>query len=488
MSEIKEYQARKFSIKESGLSKYSVYNIVTISYYLLLYYSIYYLQYNSGYNGVLFIFITGIIVSIINRRSGFIYYIFTVFIFDDIPYDLKLVETFVSIDTLYILGQTATKLWSLIWGAIILHDYFKLKYKMPNDPLRKTISVLFLISFTVGIIRGNFLNAGPFINDFRFFINFFIGYYGIILYMKSTEDIYNVFKILGLIFIAKLIVMISQTFLLLNNFTVYTMTGDTGLVLAPTFLLIYYSLLKQNSKTINAIAITLCILSFGIASARGRIFILIFQIILFLFASKKLKRIPLFAFTILFCFSLIPLIDENIYNFLVWKLQSFSPDSDTSESSIVRLVEYKNIISQNAKDFFGAAFGQGLGGSWSSKDYQYPFNLYGKDAYPDEWITNDKFYKPHGIIQFSILKFGFGGFLFLYGLIFIHFFKVKTQINSIKETIQIERYKDLTLSLFTGVCMLFIISYSSKHQFFLGVFLSAFLILKNNIMNQSSLK
>lgn len=488
MSNNIKFQDSQYFLKESSFSKFSRYNIANLSFYLLLYLLIYYFQYNSGHIGVLCVFITGIIVSLHNRKLGFIYYVFTIFIFDDIPYDLELLESFVSIDSLYILGQTATKLWSLIWVGIILFDYFKIKRKIPKDLIRTSISFLCLISFIVGVLRWNFVDIGPFINDLRFFINFFIGYYGITLFVKSSEDIYNIFKILGLIFIVKLIVMISQTFLLLNLITIYTMTGDTGLVFAPTFLLIYYSLLKKNSKIINIIAIILCLLSFGLAAARGRILILIIQIVLFLFATKKLTRIPLFALIILFCFSLIPLIDENIYNFLIWKLQSFSPNSGVSESSAVRLIEYKNIISQNAKDFFGAVFGQGLGGSWSSKDYPYPFYLYGTDAYPDEWINNDKFFKPHGIIQFSILKFGFGGFLLLYGVLMFQFIKVKNKLNLIKKSKYFENYIGLSLALFTGVCMLFLISYSSKHQFFLGVFLSSFLVFKNKIIYNTGIE
>lgn len=463
------------------IEKISKFNLLNICFFTFIYTVIYYIQYNSIEVGVILFLLAGILIAIINRKIGFVYFFLTIFLFDDVPYDNRLSNVFIAIDTLEIFGQTATKIWILIWVILIGFDFLKKERSVPKDKIRYILLLLLFISLTTGLLKGNLAYLGPFVNDIRFFINFLVGYFGLVLYIDNSNEIYSIFKVIGLIFAGKLIVLVYQTFFIFQDLDIYTIGGDTGLVLAPTMLLLYYIFSNQSSKLIVYSLIFLCILSFGISASRGRILILIIQVFLFFFISGKLKYLPFLLVLFPLAFFSIPLISENLFAFLMWKLETFNPSVDSGESSYVRVIEYQNIISKNLNSFSGFLFGQGLGGSWDSKAYPYRFNLMGTSSYPDEWIINDRFFKPHGIIQFSILKFGFGGFILLYYNILKHFFKLNKFFSIKRKSINSINYSNLSVALYTGVFTLFLISYSSKHQLFLGIFLASLSILKKDI-------
>ena len=463
------------------IEKISKFNLLNICFFTFIYTVIYYIQYNSIEVGVILFLLLGILLAIINRKIGFVYFFLTIFLFDDVPYDEGLSGIFIAIDTLEIFGQTATKVWILIWMMLIGFDFLKKERNIPKDKIRYILLLLLFISLITGLLKGNLVFLGPFINDTRFFINFLVGYFGLVLYIDSSKEVYLIFKVIGLIFAGKLIVLIYQTFFIFQDVEIYTIGGDTGLVLAPTMLLLYYIFKSQDSKLIIYVLIFLCILSFGISASRGRILVLVLQIFLFFFISGKLKYLPFLLLLFPLAFFSIPLISENLFAFLTWKLESFSPSVGNGESSYVRVIEYQNIISKNLNNFSDFFFGQGLGGSWDSKSYPYRFNLLGTTSYPDEWIINDRFFKPHGIIQFSILKFGFGGFILLYYSILKHFFKLKKFFPLKRKDINSTNYSNLSVALYSGVFTLFLISYSSKHQLFLGIFLASLSILNKDI-------
>lgn len=467
------------------LSKLSRLNIFNIVFFLSIYLIVYFIQYNGISAVVQLIFLIGLALILFDREKGFIYYLIVFFIFDDLPYDIELMDSFASIDNLTIAGQTITKIWSLLWIGFIGSDLLRKKVFLPKDSFRRILLILFLISFLVGILSGGLYYLGPFTNDLRFFINFIIGYFGVCCYVKNKNSLYTLFKLLAVIFVGKLIVLFVQSFLLVGTSEFFTLLGDTGLVISPTFLIMYFILSREHSKLISYAAIFLCILSFGVAAARGRIIVLFIQLLLFFYLIGKLRVIPVFLASITIAFLLLPLINESMYLFLMWKLESFTPQYDSGESSLVRVVEYKNIIAQNLRSFHEFIFGQGLGGSWNSKLYPYGFNLYDTDSYPAEWIRNDRYFKPHGVIQFIILKFGFLGIFLIYGSLAYNYLKLKKEgkriISIIRED---DKYLRMMFLFFTSICTLFLISYSSKHQLFMGIFLASFSLLRSNFLNK----
>ena len=169
-----------------------------------------------------------------------------------------------------------------------------------------------------------------------------------------------------------------------------------------------------------------------------------------------------------------------MFNSLIWKLLTFTPDANLAQSSLVRVIEYQNIINQNLNSVTEFLFGQGIGGSWNSQYKPYPFHLSGTDSYPDEWIVNDVFYKPHGIIQFIILKFGFFGLFLIYFSLGYYIFKCKKLLSNIVHIKKTNNFYLIPL-LLSSVCSLFLISYSSKHQLFLGVLLALFSLYRSKM-------
>ena len=454
--------------------------------YLLLYLFISVLQYYSQSILIIFIFILGVLITLFNRYNGFLFFIISVFIFDDYPLNLEQMDSFSTLDGVMVMNQTLTKIWSIFFLAIIFFDLLKEKRSIPKDYLFRSILFILFISFAVGFLNLNEGEISPFINDLRFFINFFVGYFGIILYVKEHQKIYNILKILALIFLGKLIVLVPNIISISSQEEFFIAVGDSGFIFAPTMLLLYYTLIKDKSSLILYFAIFLCVISFGLSVSRGKIILLVFQLVVFFYIIGKLKKLPIIIISVSgLIFLVVPFISESIFNALIWKIQSFIPDANAAQSSIVRLIEYQNIINQNLDSVTEFFFGQGIGGSWNSEYARYPFILYDTDSYPDEWISNDVFYKPHGIIQFIILKFGFLGFFLIFFSLGYYIFKCKKFLSNIIHVKETSNFYLIPL-LLSSVCSLFLISYSSKHQLFLGVFLAIFSLCRSNFLIKNS--
>uniref|UniRef100_UPI003216C4ED hypothetical protein n=1 Tax=uncultured Draconibacterium sp. TaxID=1573823 RepID=UPI003216C4ED len=379
-----------------------------------------------------------------------------------------------------IAGQTGSKILTLFWMLLIAFDFVKSKQYLPKSNLRNVMFALLILSVFTGILHGNLLYLGPFINDLRFFINFFVGFLGVILYIEKEDYVQKIFQVLGLIFTAKLVILLFLTFSISRQTILYKMSGDTGLYLLPSFVLIFYLTIKEKNKIIPFIGIIICFLFIGISASRGKLVILVLQLGLFFFATGNLKKLPIFFSLLLIPVLILPLISTEMYNYFLWKITSFNPSTGTGESALVRLIEFQNIIDQNLNNFYNFFLGKGLGGYWTSTSFPYPFNLYGTSSYPDEWIQKDMFFKPHGIMQFSLLKFGFVGTFFLYLSIFKDLLSFKKYRNKLISQSKHSIFSEYLLILGTGLCVLFLVAFSSKLQLFSGIFLGSAAILSHN--------
>jgi hypothetical protein len=466
------------------LDKSLSFNIRNSIYFLLAYLVIFLIQFYTLSSLVYLIFFTTLIITIFNKSLGVILYFLLIFSFDDYPLDMKTIDTFSSLFNVSFFGQTLTKLWSILILLIILNDLIRGTVSLPKNILFKVVNLIFIISFVFGILNGGLENLNSFTNDARFYINFLIGYLGIFLYVKDSYKLLNLYKIFSLVFLGKLIIVSIQAILIKSDHDFFVSVGDSGFIFAPTFLIIYYIFSKNKPSLIIYISIILCILSFGLSVSRGKIVLLIIQSVLFLFITLRFKKIPIIATSILIFLTLVlPLINSSLYNSFIWKLSTFNPYAESANSSMVRIVEYQNIIYKNLNSLPEFIFGQGLGGSWTSEYVKYPFSLYGTDSYPEEWIKKDQYFKPHGIIQFIILKFGFGGFIIIYTTIIKLIIKYKKIHREFMRTKKGESTYLLFMCLmFAAVCSLFLISYSTKHQLFLGVFIASASIFEQKIL------
>ena len=458
--------------------------------FLLAYLTIFLIQIYSLSSLVYLIFFVTLIITLFNRSNGVILFFIILFIFDDFPLDISKIDFFSSLFQIKILGQTLTKLWSVLIIFIIFTKLIRDTVSLPKNIIFKVIKVIFIVSFVFGILNGGLQNLNSFTNDIRFYINFLIGYLGILLYVKESSKLLNLYKIFSLIFLGKLIIISIQSAFITSEYDFFVSVGDSGFIFAPTMLLLYYILAKKKSSLMLYLAIFLCVISFGLAVSRGKIILLITQTLLFFFITGKLKKLPIFIISSVgLIFLVIPFISVSIYNALIWKLLTFTPDADLGQSSIVRLIEYQNIISQNLNSLPEFIFGQGLGGSWNSEYAKYPFTLYDTYSYPEEWIQKDQYFKPHGIIQFIILKFGFGGFIIIYTTLIYYLVKYKKIYMKFTRSKKAESTYLLFMCLmFSAVCSLFVISYSTKHQIFVGIFLASTAIFQKEISRSLKFK
>ena len=451
------------------LKRFSLNNLAL---WLIFYTIIFYIQLNSYLSFTIFIFpIVGLSLAFFSsRKSGFLFYLLTIFIFDDYSYNIDKSSYFTSIDTQLFAGQTVAKLWAFVWIFIIFIDLFKGKVFLKKSAIKNVMIYLLISSLIVGCMNGNYNYFKEMINDLRMFVNFFIGFIGILLYFPENQSINSIIKSMGLILIAKMSVLIIFVLILLQTNTINTIASDTGFYLIPTFIIIFATTGLINSKLLSYLGVFLCIITLGVSASRGKIFILLVQLLMYLYAVGKLTKSPVYLLLLVIPISLIPLISPEIYRFLIWKLTSFSVDPEQGISTYIRFIELKNIMALNLDNIFNFLFGSGLGGYWDSSRYIYEITLYDIDAYPDEWISNDKFFKPHGNIFFFLLKFGIVGAIYFYFKLFNNFIKQKRIYENSSLFFNNQHLGKISIAIFTGIIALSIVAFSSKLQLIFGVF------------------
>lgn len=429
----------------------------------------FYLQYNLGFSVSILSFIIIVLTTLFSKKKGFLFFVFVVFIFDDIPYNIDVTINNVHNDLIF--GQSLMKILTLFFSVVIGIDILKIKNRRLSD-FTKCMIVLMTSSIIIGLLNGNLVYLNPFINDLRFFINYLISFFGILIYFKADE-ILQYLEYFVYFFVGKQLIFIIFLADLSSNQIVSSIGVDTGLYLS-SFVICYF---LYYSKHINFhsrfLLVGVVILSLFLAASRARMIISILHIIFLIFVSRKLQYLPLILFMSYVIFLTLPLYSYDIYEFFLFKFSSFNPEFYSGESSLVRLIEFKNIIGMNIDSFFKSIFGSGFGGYWDSKRFSYGFNLHGTTSYPTEWIINDRYFKPHGIPQFAILKFGFVGAAVFYFYIlknFLLFRKIYDYQNRI-----------LFGVFSSGLIVLYLVAYSSKLQFFAGIFsaVSYSIYLKN---------
>ena len=413
-------------------------------------------------------FILILLVALFNKRKSFLIFIFSLLLFDDIPYDQ--LTTMNNIHVSLVFGQSIVKVLSIFFLVIILIEL--LKKKVIYNNLTKVFAILFIISFTVGFLNGNITYLNSFINDARFFMNYFIGFFGVYIFFNK-ESIIKYFNFALILYISKSIIFVIFGIYYSSNHEAFGLLADTGLYMS-SFFVTYILFYKNNiNNLIKILLISILILSLFVAASRGRILILLLHIIIVGLATKKIKSLRIIIFLPILILPIISYFSQEMISFFLFKINSFSPNIESGQSSLVRLIEFKNIIAINLDNAFKFIWGSGLGGYWDSSTYKYPFNLYGTTSYPDEWIAQDRFFKPHGIPQFLLLKVGFIGSAFLYLSQIKYFLYFKKMIKNEK--------RNLFIILASGFIFIYLVAFSSKLQLFGGV-LSAFsyIIYKQN--------
>lgn len=465
-------------------------NFKSIGLYFILYQIILFVEYNNLISIVYIAVFFSILYLIISPIKGIFSLLTLLFLFDDLPYDLELLENFASIHTSLLFGQTISKIL-ILFLLVIVSRKFILEYRANslNNGFIKLMRNLCILALIVGIFTGNIFYFNEYINDLRFFVNFFIGFLLVVLFLKDGTY-RDILPTLSSIFIAKVLSILILAFYLSKSDLIYKITTDTGFYLMIFFILYFLVIYNKmpSKKYWSFLGIASVIIALGVSASRGRMVIVILALGMFLYATKNFSTIPKIALACFLGLSLVPVVSPEMYNYLIWKVTSFNPEEGAGESSLIRYIEFSNIVQYNLNHISSFFFGRGLGGFWTSHYTPYPFSLYGTNSYPDEWIENDKFFKPHGIVQFLLLKVGFIGTLFFYGFLVRLFFQSKAYFQKLKNSNSLD--SNLVMALSAGMLPFFLVAFSSKLQLFGGVIFGLWYCylnyIKQNENNHSS--
>jgi|TARA_B100000795_G_C22800869_1_gene441853 hypothetical protein len=426
---------------------------------------------------VILIFLGLVVYSLLFPEKGVFYMILALFLFDDFPFDLSN-EAFSSLHASRIGGQTIAKLFSLFFLLVIFLNWIK-KSRIPRVHwIVRVFTLLFIVAGITGLLKGNGQYIQAFINDSRFFLNFIIGFYLVVSFLKDNLLFQKIFPYFAMIFSIKTIGIVLVSIYLSQNNTTNTIYSDSGLYLANFFVLFFIVVASLNKKKIwySVFGILIILLCLGLSASRGKIVLTILSIFLFLFAAKKLKMLPLTVAVFIGVSFLVFLINPDMYQYLEWKLTSFKPDKTTGKSSYVRFVEYVNILGMSFNSIHSFIVGEGLGGYFTTKYLFFPFELRGIHSYPDEWINMGKFFKPHGSIAVMLLKNGVVGTMFFYGSLTYFFFKAKAVyfVNLLKD----KQRAQFLMAFGASALPTLLISYSAKLNLMCGILFGVYYCLQ----------
>ena len=394
----------------------------------------------------------GLILVLISKRYGFIYFICILFF----PSDTPPINSGVPDSNVHTmsLGITIFPMYAMLYALILLASKRIFAISRSDKYMLLIISPWLLAAITgmiVGIFQGD-LNVAIFISDLSFAINILVGY---LIVRLSAPDINSAKKILYCVHAVIYIYSFYGIYLFFAGEGFITESirrpvTDSFHIIFPyvAVILITSFVLKigsiRRTSLIGLISLPSIALLFMYASRGNFLFIILcFLLGIVYLAPKGVKRSPTDKFSatiklvLLTLFSLAALnsLLPGSLDYIGWKMGSLltvSTDSQLISSSAVRLFSFYNIVSKMiAQNLY--LTGTGLGGYFTDEYFPFLHLITGDGAFPDEWIQNNTLYKPHGTLLVLLLKTGLLGFvLYLIGfaLLFKESLKKMTLLKS----------------------------------------------------------
>lgn len=428
------------------------------------------------------IFSISIIITIIKLDVGLKLFFINSLAFSDFIFENMYLE---GLDTMplggiymaSLAGNTLMVYWCLFLTVII---FFKknneIVYLFKRNLFFKILLII-LIASLLGL-SFNLLKGGEYvllaaISDLRFFINIFVGFFCIYFIVSASDNINNeikkYFNIFILIFITQVSISIISSYTLSQSTTLYNfVTGTESYLIGIVFLYILFKFSEKKATSERVLLIFLLILLIAyifISAARGRIFLLILSLVVFCIYTKKYNYIIIAPLVILIAYQAVNYINPNFMNYFLWKFTTFNPLGEGGDSATVRYISFINILGESIANPYYFIFGKGFGGYFETIYADFPFDLTGRTAFKQEWIIEGKYYKPHGMLLFSLLKFGvLMSFVLFLSIIRLCYIQVK-QVGRSYSLSSIVLTISLTLPIF------FTVIYSSKLQILFGMLL-----------------
>jgi len=425
-------------------------------------------------------------------------FIVLVIVSDDFPrlYSQTLIDAsgFKSIYNISFLGQTLY-LWVAIWFLLIF--IFRALYEknigirkkesgiirfVPYDV--KIITLVLLFSALLGVVNipGSFR---VYISDAGYFLNIIIGFAIVRRVVVFSDKSWFLFRVIIYALLAKVITVVIDGLFLSSGLSLMTIKPGSDAYLVGVVILFFLTARNRNILTasrswvILGSVLALVLMYSVITASRGRTVVLFLALALFFLISRRLKLLLGAVIVMLAAPLLISAIPHDYISYFLWKVNTFDPSSVGGESSLVRLISFQNIVSQQVDNIYQFFVGTGLGGYFSASYHPFPMNLYGGAAFPDEWIRNDTYYQPHGSFMFLLLKTGWGGLFMIYGSLIVSNIKRGVVVQGMG----VSAARRVACCSIPMVVPLIVINFSSKLQILTGVFI-AFSYYATNLPNR----
>jgi len=383
-------------------------------------------------------------------------------------------------------------IWTLLIFIVLLfvflkRDVYLITSKSYFDRGFIYIGGLFFGAAVIGI--GNLIdNPRIYISDASYFINMAIAYFAVRLFFRLEKDLNTL--VIFLVSCIGVRASAGMIFYLLGIGTISphivkpVMDSSRNLFhFLPLLALatLYFRGIQRSTKyLLFAFAIVgTCNVFFY--SSRGNFILLAISIILLtmILQQPRSKKPEIFRKTVRIFIPVVVLIATAIFlmhyyrpgslNYVWWKIKSTVEIDYSTEisSASVRWLEAQNIAIHLWHE--GTLFwGQGLGG-WFADDY-IPFatKLLGAAAYPDEWIMQNKLYKPHGTQFWVFLKMGIFGIIIYFGILLWMFLKGWNFSRDINHVY----WRAISSASVVFLLTLYYKNFTSKLQIFLGIILA----------------
>ncbi|CDU10777.1 membrane hypothetical protein [Vibrio coralliirubri] len=424
------------------------------------------------------VFIVGVIALLYRISLGLAFFLISIVASSDIAYNLGK-EDSIGISSIFTTSIGPINL-SVLWTLIIVCFLFSKELK--NRELDKRLFLIssFLVVYSVLGVQYIGLQGSRWISDFAYFVNAICGI-TIVKYLIDTRyqpgisRLFEDTKLICMVFSSKMLIQTLHALYILREFSFTNYLSESGIYLSCFF--IPFVIVFRNKFKSN-IVFYLCLftpmLANFISAARGRVIIILFSIIVTLVILRKVKILIYIVPVVILSFFLVQSYAPEYFNYMLWKMTSFEIGGDSSQSSTVRFIEFVNILMAHFEKGYSLLIGLGFGSYFDSTNYPFPFGLYGTGSYPDVWIQNDTFFKPHGSWQFIFMKFGLLGFLIVFAYLpILAYRKFVLLMSSSTE-------KGIMLASLASIIPLYLTNFTSKLQIMSALIVGIIIYLKVN--------
>ncbi|GEM_PF-3529913 len=378
-----------------------------------------------------------LLILLIIRKVRLVYYIVLLATLNMGEYSKFVTQSeFYTFRTVGIFGVTFAVIF-----VFILAVYELLFSKNRFEPFKSPVFVrglfIFFMALCIGVVHlffGDTLLAG-FKADLYYFIVLFGSFY--LAYNFADPEIVEEILLIALL-IAPLIILFGWIFLPKGSYGGAPISSfDPLYYMVPLIpsLLFFYKKRSEQEKiplwlvwTSGVCSVISIILQ---PSGKSLIFLPLSVILAWLLSIKR-SSVKKFALTgtviILVILLFVPVYSDVMGNYgnVLFKSKSYQVTSlfkgvikvlnnpeavySIAPSPRDRVLEFMNIFEELKEFPVNLLVGNGIGGSFTDKDYNIPFSL---GAYSqDQWISR-KFYRVHETLNFVFLKFGIVGIFFL---------------------------------------------------------------------------